>query len=123
MPTFHLVSSTIRLNGGISAGSLGRSLLNISANSVQSVRNRDCRSSSPERCMRERMSVSESGVDQILTLPESGQFYHDLFRHHHREMLSRVVQTQELMTLVCVMFGLLSAPLMGMLKVDRLGCF
>ena len=34
-----------------------------------------------------------------------------------------VHQTQELMTLVCVMFGLLSAPLMGMLKVDLLGCF
>ena len=116
MPTFHLVSSTIRLNGDISAGSLGRSLLNISANSVQSVRNRDCRSSSPERCMRERISVSESDV-------EKRQFYHDLFRHHHREVLSRVVQTQALMTLVCVMFGLLSAPLMGMLKVDLLGCF
>ena len=35
MPTFHLVSSTISLNGGISAGSFGSSLLNISANSVQ----------------------------------------------------------------------------------------
>ena len=30
MPTFHLRLSTIRLNGGILAGSLGRSLLNIS---------------------------------------------------------------------------------------------
>ena len=66
MPTFHLVSSTIRLNGGISVGSLGKSLLNISANSVQSVRNRDCRSSSPERCVRERMSVSEDVVDHGL---------------------------------------------------------
>ena len=45
MPAFHLRLSTIRLNGGILAGSLGRSLLKISANSVQSVRNRalnDC---------------------------------------------------------------------------------
>ena len=66
MPNFHLVSSTIRLNGDISAESLGRSLLNISANSVQRVRNRDYRSSSPERCMRERMSVSEDGVDHGL---------------------------------------------------------
>ena len=49
--------------------------------------------------------------------------YHDLSRHRRREVLSRVVQTPELMTLVCVMFGLLSAPLMGMLKVDLLGCF
>ena len=63
MPTFHLVSSTIRLNGGISAGSLESSSLNISANAVQRVRNRDCRSSSPERCMSERMSVSEYVVD------------------------------------------------------------
>ena len=38
-------------------------------------------------------------------------------------MLSRVVQTLELMTLVCAMFGLLSAPLIGMLKVDLLGYF
>ena len=64
--TFHLVSLTIRVNGGVSAASLGRSLLNISANSVQRVRNRDCRSSSPERCMRERMSVSEYDVDHGL---------------------------------------------------------
>ena len=64
LPTFHLVSSTIKLNGGISAGSLGRSLLNISANSAQRVRNRDCRSSSPKKCMRERMSVSENVVDR-----------------------------------------------------------
>ena len=66
MPTYHLVSSTVKLNGGILAGPLGRSLLNISENSVQIVRNRDYRSSSPERCMRERMSVSESGVDHGL---------------------------------------------------------
>ena len=66
LPTFHLVSSTIRLNGGISAGSLGRSLLNISANSVQRVRNRDSRSSSPERCIRKRMTVSEYDVDHGL---------------------------------------------------------
>ena len=39
LPTFHLVSSTIKLNGGISAGSIGSSLLKISANSVQRVRN------------------------------------------------------------------------------------
>ena len=37
LPTFHLVSPTINLNGGISAGFLGRSLLNISENSVQRV--------------------------------------------------------------------------------------
>ena len=63
LPTFYLLSSTIKLNGIISAGSLGRSLLNISANSVQRVRNRDCRSSSPERSLRERMSVSDNVVD------------------------------------------------------------
>ena len=37
LPTFHLVSSTINLNGDVLAGSFGRSLLNISANSVQRV--------------------------------------------------------------------------------------
>ena len=37
MPTFHLRLSTIRLNGEILAGSLGRSLLNISENSVQTL--------------------------------------------------------------------------------------
>ena len=37
LPTFHLVSSTINLNGDILAGSLGRSLLKISENSVQRV--------------------------------------------------------------------------------------
>ena len=66
LPTFHLVSSTIKLNGGIPAGSYGRSLLNVSANSVQRVRNRDCRSSSPERCTRAIMSVSEDVVDHGL---------------------------------------------------------
>ena len=68
MPTFHLVSLTIRLNGGISAGSLGRSLLKISENSLQSVRNRDCRSSSPEKCMRDRISVLEDGADHGLNV-------------------------------------------------------
>ena len=95
------------MNGGILAGSLGRSLLKISKNSVQRVRNRDRRSSSPEKCMRGRISV----------------FYHDLYRHHHREVLSRVVQTLELMTLVCVMFGLLLDSLIGILEGDLLGRF
>ena len=58
-------------------------------------------------------------------MPEDGvdQFHHDLDRHHHREVLSRVVQTLELMTLVCAMFGLLSVSLIGMLEVDLLGRF
>ena len=64
------------------------------------------------------MSVSEYDVDHGLKVS-----VRHLFRHHHREVLSRVVQTQELMTLVCVVFGLLSAPLMEMLKVDLLVCF
>ena len=38
-------------------------------------------------------------------------------------MLSRVVQTHELMTLVCVMFGLLSDSLIGILEGDLLGRF
>ena len=77
MPTFHLVSSTIRLNGGILAGSLGRY-------SVQSVRNRDCRSSSPEKCMRDRISVLEDGEDHGLNV----SVYHDRYHPHHREVLS-----------------------------------
>ena len=68
MPTFHLRLSTIRLNGGILVGSLGRSLLKISENSVQSVRNRDCRSSLPEKCMRYRISVLEDGEDHGLNV-------------------------------------------------------
>ena len=68
LPTFHLVSSTIRMNGGTSAGFLGSSLLSISANSVQRVRNLDYRSSSPERCMRDRISVSKDGVDHGLNV-------------------------------------------------------
>ena len=39
------------------------------------------------------------------------------------EVLSRVVQTQELMTLVCVMFGLLSDSLIGILEGALLGRF
>ena len=39
----------LRLKGGILAGSLESSSLKVSENSVQSVRNRDCRSSSPEK--------------------------------------------------------------------------
>ena len=35
----------------------------MSENSVQRVRNLDYRSSSPEKCMRDRISVSEDGVD------------------------------------------------------------
>ena len=38
-------------------------------------------------------------------------------------MLSRVVQTQELMTLVCVIFGLLSDSLIGRLEGNLLGRF
>ena len=68
MPTFHLRLSTIRLNGGILAGSLGRSLLKVSENSVQSVRNRDCRSSSLEKCMRDLISVLEDGADHGLNV-------------------------------------------------------
>ena len=49
--------------------------------------------------------------------------YHDRYHPHHREVLSRVVQTPELMTLVCVMFGLLSDSLIGILEGDLLGCF
>ena len=37
LPTFHLVSSTINLNGDILAESFGRSLLKIFENSVQRV--------------------------------------------------------------------------------------
>ena len=51
------------------------------------------------------------------------QFYHDRYHRHLREVLSRVVQTLELMTLVCVMFGLLSDSLIGMLEGDLLGRF
>ena len=68
MPTFHLKLSTIRLNGGILAGSLGRSLLKISENSVQSVRKRDCRFSSPEKCMRDRISLLEGREDHGLNV-------------------------------------------------------
>ena len=68
MPTFHLRLSTIRLNGGILADSLGRSLLKISGNSVQSVRKRDCRSSSREKCMRDRISLLEDGEDHGLNV-------------------------------------------------------
>ena len=71
MFTFHLRLSTIRLNGGILAGSLGRLLLKISANTVQRVRNRDCGSSSPEKCMRDRISVLEGGVDDALNVSVS----------------------------------------------------
>ena len=38
-------------------------------------------------------------------------------------MLSRVVQTPELMTLVCVMFRILSDSLIGILDGDVLGRF
>ena len=58
----------------------------------------------------------------VKTMVQTYPFYHDLYRHH-REVLSRVVQTQELMTLVCVMFGLLSDSLIGMLEGDFLGRF
>ena len=51
------------------------------------------------------------------------QSYHDLYRHHHREVLSRVVQTQELMTLVCVMFEILLDSLIGILEGDLLRRF
>ena len=68
MLTLHLRLSTIRLNGGILAGSLRSSLLNMSENSVERVRNLDYRSSSPEKCMRDRMSVSEDGVDYGLNV-------------------------------------------------------
>ena len=61
--------------------------------------------------MKESISLLEDGED------------HGLYHPHHREVLSRVVQTHELMTLVCVMFGLLSAPLIGILEGDLLGRF
>ena len=64
--------------------------------------------------MRDRILVLEDGVDQ---------FCHDLYRHHHREVLSRVVQTLELMTLVYVMFGILSDSLIGILEGNFLGRF
>ena len=56
------------MNGGILAGSLRSSLLKISENSVQSVRNRDFRSSSPEKWMSYWISVSEDGVDHGLNV-------------------------------------------------------
>ena len=51
------------------------------------------------------------------------QFYHDLHRHHHREVLSRVVQTLELIPLVCVMFGILSDSLIGISEGNLLRRF
>ena len=51
------------------------------------------------------------------------QSYHDRYHHHHREVLSRVVQTLELMTLVCVMFGILLVPLIGISKGNLLRRF
>ena len=58
--------------------------------------------------MRDRISVLEDG---------------DRYYRHHTEVLSRVVQTQELMTLVCVMFGLLPYSLIGRLEGNLLGRF
>ena len=69
--------------------------------------------------MRDRISVLEDSEDHGLKV----SFYHDRYHRHHTEVLSRVVQTQELMTLVCVMFGLLSDSLFGILEGDLLGCF
>ena len=46
--------------------------------------------------MRDRISVLGDGVDHGLNV----SVLHDLYRHHHREVISRVVQTLELMTLV-----------------------
>ena len=66
--------------------------------------------------MRDRISVLEDGEDHV-------PFYYDRYHHHHREVLSRFVQTLELMTLVCVMFGLLSDSLIGILEGNLLGCF
>ena len=70
--------------------------------------------------MRDRISVLEDGVDRGLNVSVLSDLYH---HHHHREVLSRVVQTHELITLVCVMFGLLSDSLIGILEGDLLGRF
>ena len=69
--------------------------------------------------MRDRRSVLEDGEDQGLNV----SVHHDRYHPHHREALSRVVQTQELMTLICVMFGLLSDSLIGILEGNLLGRF
>ena len=62
----------------------------------------------------------------VKTMVSTYQVYNDRCHPHHTEVLSRVVQTQELMTLelmtlVCVMFGLPSDSLIGRLEGNLLG--
>ena len=69
--------------------------------------------------MRDRISVLKDGEDHALNV----SVFHDRYHRHHREVLSRVVQTQELMTLVCVMFGLLSDSLIKREEGNLMGRF
>ena len=66
--TFHSSSFTVKWNSGILAGAAGNSLLKISFNSLHNVRNRCCRSLSPDIWISDKTSVVDGEGNHGLNL-------------------------------------------------------